>query len=392
MDSNNPAQRLHALDNLRALMMWLGIVIHSAENYFLRDSPIPWRDGHPTVVADALVAFIHAFRMPVFFIIAGFFAAMLLQSRGPAGMARHRALRLGLPFAVFWFPVFVASAICAFAFMHLMVYGTWGLDPALVQQYQPKPEMPDVPRGPNTMHMWFLWMLLWMNLAAALLARIVPEQWWTAPKQALRRIAGAWWGPFVLAIPLVATDINYPQGFMFPSGAFLPAPAEWVHHGLFFVVGLAMYGVREELFAVYERRWKTLTAIGLLSFVAAGGALESHRTLLFTFAYGLTSWLWAFALLGIGLKWMASRSAALAYLSESSYWVYLVHFPLTIGFGALLYTADLPGVVKMLLVIAATTATCLATYHAFVRFTWVSVMLNGKRHSRTPVPPALTPA
>jgi glucan biosynthesis protein C len=53
----------------------------------------------------------------------------------------------------------------------------------------------------------------------------------------------------------------------------------------------------------------------------------------------------------------------------------------------------LPALAKIALNVAGTTAVCLATYHVFVRFTWVSVLLNGKRHERTPRPPAaLTPA
>lgn len=33
-------QRLHALDNLRALMMWLGIVLHVALNHLDRKSVV----------------------------------------------------------------------------------------------------------------------------------------------------------------------------------------------------------------------------------------------------------------------------------------------------------------------------------------------------------------
>ena len=35
---------------------------------------------------------------------------------------------------------------------------------------------------------------------------------------------------------------------------------------------------------------------------------------------------------------------------------------------------------------AATTAVCLLTYQLLVRHTWVSVLLNGKRHPRTARP------
>lgn len=381
--------RLHALDNLRALMMWLGIVIHGAAPYLARESPFPWRDARPTAVADFLVIFIHAFRMPVFFILAGFFVMLLLHSRGPVGLAKHRALRLGLPFAVFWPPVLVLSSFAAVVLLHQTMRGGWGFDPQLIEQFPQKPDMPPIPRGPNTMHMWFLWMLLWFSLATALLARYVPAHWWSRPAAVVRRIAGAWWGPLVLALPLFATDFSYPKGFMFPSGSFVPPAAEWLHHAVLFVVGIALYGARDELFAVWQRRWPVLAFAGLVTFLVAGGAYDRHATALFTFAYSLTVWLWSFAWLGLASRWMASRSPALAYLSESSYWVYLVHFPLTLAFGALLFPVDLPGIVKMALNIGGTTVISLATYHLFVRFTWVSVLLNGKRHVRTP-PPALT--
>ena len=75
-------ERLYALDNLRAAMMWLGIVLHVAVIYIAGPSPLPWRDNQTTPTADLLMAFIHAFRMPVFFILAGFFVALLIERRG----------------------------------------------------------------------------------------------------------------------------------------------------------------------------------------------------------------------------------------------------------------------------------------------------------------------
>lgn len=377
-----PGQRLHALDNLRALMMWLGIVLHVAVIYLVREFPLPWHDAQRTMAADLLVAVIHAFRMPVFFILAGFFVAMLLQSRGPAGMARHRALRLGLPFAVFWVPLVAATTTAALGFMHLMERGTWGLDVNLILQRVDPPGMPPVPRGPNTMHMWFLWLLLWLSVATALLARFVPARVWEWPAKALRACARAWWGPALLALVLVATDASYPHGFLYPSGAWIPPLAEWVHNGIFYVLGLAMYPARDELFAIYQRRWRAYAIAGCVTFVASGSALKRELVLPFVLAYSVTAWLWSFALIGIALKRMPSRSAVLGYLADSSYWVYLVHFPLTIAFGSLLYLTDWPALVKIPLNIAATTLVCLATYHLFVRFTWLSAMLNGKRHER----------
>ena len=166
-------ERLYALDNLRAAMMWLGIVLHVAVIYIAGPSPLPWRDNQTTPTADLLMAFIHAFRMPVFFILAGFFVALLIERRGARAMAHNRLRRLGLPFVVFWPPIFALCGALALAFLHRMARGTWGLDPALMQT------APSAPQGLSTMHLWFLWMLLWLSLGTALahagLARFAPD-------------------------------------------------------------------------------------------------------------------------------------------------------------------------------------------------------------------------
>jgi len=69
----------------------------------------------------------------------------------------------------------------------------------------------------------------------------------------------------------------------------------------------------------------------------------------------------------------------LAYLSQSSYWVYLVHMLGTIGFGILLFNAPFGALAKMGLNIAATSLAALASYQLLVRYTPVGTLLNGRR-------------
>jgi hypothetical protein len=267
--SPDPAPaRLAALDNLRALMMWLGIVLHVAVLYVAGNAVLPWRDTTRSVVADLVLAFIHTFRMPVFFILAGFFVALLLQGRGPVGMARHRARRLGIPFALFWPPLFLATSGLALVFLNRMAGGAWSLQPAVSAS-----ELP-ISYRPNTMHMWFLWLLLWMSLACAAVAKWASGRWPARAGTALQRIGAAWWGPVLLTAPLVAAGLRYPHGMMMPSSAFLPPPAEWVHHGLFFVFGLALFQHQAVLFALYRKRWAAYAAAGFASFMVAGALME----------------------------------------------------------------------------------------------------------------------
>jgi len=379
--TSSHALRLHALDNLRALMMWLGIVLHVAVIHLVREPAIlPWRDDRRTPWADLLMAFIHAFRMPVFFILAGFFVALLLARRGPLGLARHRLLRLGLPFAMFWPPLWLLCGVLAMAFVHRMVRGSWGVDPQLLAA------SPAAPRGANTMHLWFLWMLLCLSLATAAVAalgRRMPRRLIATAAALLQRLGSAWWGFALLALPLLVAGWDYPEGLLRPSGALLPPWQEWLHNGLFFSFGLALFHAQGLLLGLLQRRWLACFAAGLPFFLLTGALLEARaHGAWVAYAYGACSWLWSLAMIGFALCWLRRSNPLLAYLADSSYWIYLVHMPLTIGFGALLYGLPWAAGVKMLANIAATTLVCLATYQGLVRHTWLSLLLNGKRHPR----------
>ena len=73
-------ERIHALDSLRAIMMLLGIVLHTAMTYSVTDySPgWPYKDISATHLSnDYMHELIHSFRMQIFFVVAGFFASLL---------------------------------------------------------------------------------------------------------------------------------------------------------------------------------------------------------------------------------------------------------------------------------------------------------------------------
>lgn len=81
--------RRHDLDALRAIAMLLGIVLHAGMAYLT----VPW--------VQWLFSGIHGFRMPLFFVISGFFTAMLWRKRGVKALLRHRAKRILAPLALF---------------------------------------------------------------------------------------------------------------------------------------------------------------------------------------------------------------------------------------------------------------------------------------------------
>ena len=91
-----PDPRRHDLDALRAAAMLLGIVLHAGLSF----TPFPWpvQDTRQSESYGLLFAAIHGFRMPVFFLLSGFFTAMLWRRRGLRSLLSHRLRRVFLPF------------------------------------------------------------------------------------------------------------------------------------------------------------------------------------------------------------------------------------------------------------------------------------------------------
>ena len=76
--------------------MMLGIVYHGALSLALG---FPWFVQDPSANGAMYVfqSWVHGFRMPLFFIISGFFTAMLWKKRGAGALVSHRFRRVFLP-------------------------------------------------------------------------------------------------------------------------------------------------------------------------------------------------------------------------------------------------------------------------------------------------------
>ena len=141
--------------------MVAGIFFHAALAYspFLHGV---WMsaDSINSPVVDWFIHFSHAFRMPVFFLLAGFFAALLLERRGAGGLLKNRALRVLLPFIIFW-PIIQAGIILPLMWA---VNNINNLPPLLqfVAAMQDNPDAPKMP--PSTGHLWFLYYLVFFYI------------------------------------------------------------------------------------------------------------------------------------------------------------------------------------------------------------------------------------
>ena len=107
--------RYHGLDLLRAAMMFLGVVLHAGAIYMpfpnemeiqaIAEDPLnPFRDvAGLDMTIQRIIWVIHLFRMPAFMLLAGFFAALLMEKRGTGHLIKNRAQRILVPLILFWF-------------------------------------------------------------------------------------------------------------------------------------------------------------------------------------------------------------------------------------------------------------------------------------------------
>lgn len=94
MTAPAPSRR-HDLDALRAFAMLLGIGLHAALSF----TPFPWpaQDSRQDDIFELFFVVVHGFRMPLFFVVSGFFTAMLWRQKGVQALLKHRFQRVFIP-------------------------------------------------------------------------------------------------------------------------------------------------------------------------------------------------------------------------------------------------------------------------------------------------------
>jgi glucan biosynthesis protein C len=386
--------RLHALDAVRGLALVLGVFFHATLSYMPGLQIWMVKDASESVVLSGTFFVLHIFRMSLFFIIAGFFARMMLQRRGVGDFVRDRLKRIALPLVGFW-PIAMGGIIAGSIFAWVSV------NPGVAPP--PPPQMPSAGgiAFPLT-HLWFLYVLLWLYAGALLIrapfARLLnPDSRFFA---ALDAVTGFLvknpLGLIVLATPFVISVVLAPLWMMWMG---IPTPDQNL---VVNAQALAAYATafgfgwllqrRMDLLRVLSRRWAWYLAgaVGLtvVNLYIAGAAPslapapQGPIVILHAGVYALATWAWCFALIGTAMRFLSDHSPVRRYLADASYWIYLVHLPLVIFLQAFMNLVAWPWWIEYPLILAVAFPIMLGTYELLVRYSWIGAILNGRRFPR----------
>jgi hypothetical protein len=274
-----------------------------------------------------------------------------------------------------------------------------------------RPWPPVLPHFPLT-HFWFLYVLL--ELYAAMLVLRSAIVWFDASgaaRAALDRLfAGIMRNPLapvILAIPIgivFGLDPRWlnAEGVRTPDQSLVTNLPAWIGFGTAFGFGWLLHR-QVDLLRILERRWLSNLLLSLVlipvGFVLAGvisgapGAptLPVHRDtlrLVSAILYAPAIWTATFAFIGLALRFMSGFSATRRYLADASYWLYLIHMPIVMALQVAVSQLDWPWPIKFAIILAVAFPVMLASYHLLVRFTFVGVVLNGRRAPRDTAPVA----
>ncbi|HXC54477.1 MAG TPA: acyltransferase family protein [Rhizomicrobium sp.] len=386
-------ERLHALDATRGFALLLGIFFHATVSFLPTPHGIPlWvvMDSQRSVALAVTFHVLHIFRMTTFFLIAGFFAHMSFHKKGARGFIADRLKRIGIPLVVGW-PILFAAIVGV---------SIWAALHAAHGAPLPKaPAYPGFPAFPLT-HLWFLYVLL-LLYAATLILRglaVVVDRGGRIRAGAdalVRRLVENPLGAVVLAAPLAAVLYFSPPwlawfGIMTPDSSLLPNAGAATGFFTAFAFGWLLHR-QVGLLEVWKRRWLLNLALAVL-FTAGGFAVtglvpvltpaaQDWQTAVYAACFTLSLWTWSFAVIGLALRFLSGYSAVRRYIADASYWLYLAHVPLVMALQVAVSQLDWPWWVKFPLILGVTFPVLFASYHLFVRYSFIGAILNGRRES-----------
>ncbi|MEM7410207.1 MAG: acyltransferase family protein [Myxococcota bacterium] len=377
-------QRYPAFDALRASAMELGLVLHAAVPY-TQGCPSSWAvcDPSRSGLFDLANTLIHAVRMPAFFLMSGFFAALLWDRVGTRAFLRHRVKRIVVPFVV-------ACLVLVPLTRAIWIWGAFArpIDPVVgdfIASLSAHFHEHGLGVFATVWHLWFLEYLLihtavfvgWQGLFDG---RSFPGT--ARLGSGLTGRARAVW----LVVP-TAIAMGFMSGWNVDGVSELaPVPHLLAYYGLFFAAGAVLFSRRAELDRL-AHGWRAhlLVAVAVvlpgliaLSRVAAGAPAPwvdvagrvLSAVLTCSLLYGV-----------VGFFWVRFSDAhpTQRYLSDAAYFVYLTHFPLIAALGICAASWPLPAALKFAGVLGVSFPLLLALYHTGVRYRGLGRWLHGPR-------------
>ncbi|HFK4478019.1 TPA: glucans biosynthesis protein MdoC [Citrobacter sedlakii] len=369
-----PAQREYFLDSIRAWLMLLGIpfhisLIYSSHTWHVNSADSSW---WLTVFND----FIHAFRMQVFFVISGYFSYMLFLRYPLKRWWKVRVERVGIPMLTA-IPLLTLPQFIMLQYVKGKAENWHTL--SLYDKY-------------NTLawelisHLWFLLVLIILTTVSLWLFSLLRNKWTAANKSRLTTLSMS-----KLTLIFLFTGVGYAAirrtiFSVYPSilsdGMFNFVVMQTLFYVPFFLLG-ALTFISPELKVLFTRPSRGCTLGAAFAFAAyllnqrygSGDAWMYETEYVITMVMGL--WM-VNVVFSLGHRLLNFQSARVTYFVNASLFIYLVHHPLTLFFGAYITPHITSNLLGFLCGLVFVIGIALALYEIHLRIPLLKFLFSGK--------------
>lgn len=339
------SDRLYYMDHLRAFIIGIVLVEHSAIPYMMTDNRNFWFfwDENTSLAFTGFVILSNVIIRPVLFFISGFFFVSSVTRKGPGLLIQSKLIRLGIPL------VFGILFINPFAFYIANL--ARGNEVGNFVQYS----LSNWLMGKDTAaaHLWFLESLLAVTVIYCFFYAVTPSSLKEFMTNLSRRAnplvqIGLFAG--VLTLGLFATTVAiggnvYAMWSWIGNGVIYVEPARFINYVFYFGLGIIFYHNFSEFnhsvpFGKNIGFWLILSilsgaALILFAFRFKLTLLDSYELIFIgSLLRVLTSLSALISLLLLFEKYLNDSSAFSRWLSRNSYVVYLIHLPILVGLQA----------------------------------------------------------
>ena len=322
-----------------------------------------YKDSSTSIIFDGILGFIHTFRHPTFFIISGFVTEMMYRKYTGTIVMKRRFKRLFLPFLV----TTVVAGPLIYALLG-RVYG-WD-DPFSIAVMFPATETSSWSFG--TTFVWFLYYLILYNIIHYIYHQIVQK----FPKE-VQTTSNL---KFVIQLVLLFIGVSFilygwGQNSLFGLYSFFPDLGSIGGYFLYYIIGISIYRHLGDLERIKSLSWifVLLGMIALTTYFILGFDILKSGGNTFDFDWGLmlssnlAGIFLSFGCLGLAMKYYTKSHKTITFISDSSYFLYLIHFPFVLIFLDIFIEYNWPALVKFGVVLSLTVMSALIINQVWVK-------------------------
>jgi hypothetical protein len=294
-------------------------------------------------------------------------------------MMKNTTSRIVLPFLVFLFLLW-PSIIFTFDYTQAIFEGS---NDALAKALSSFSSL-EVLIPKSTFHLWFLYylaMITFISVGLALVFRKLPKVtrsiskafYWVIQKTVLR----------IVIFASISAMVYFLMGAyeVATSSSLIPDLNTFFYYFVFYMLGWLLFKSKHLLATFLKYDWLNVM-IGVLLFLVyflMNDALSYEAQIVLK---SLFVWCLIFGITCLFIRYGSRHSAKMRYISDASYWVYLVHLSFTAIIASLIVDWLIPATLKFLVVLISTGVICFVSYHYLDRNTFIENFLNGRKYIR----------